>query len=129
MSYPLVLATPERTLFSGDVESLTVRTTGGELAFLTGHVPFIGAVVPSECKVELPEGSSLRLAVHGGFVEMGPAGAALLTPAAELPDEIDVARAEAAQARLASASVEDEAVQLALKRAEVRIAVAGGRQH
>lgn len=127
MSYPLVVATPERTLFSGDADSVAVRTTGGELAFLTGHVPFIGAVVPSECKVQLPDGTTLRLAVHGGFVEMGPAGAALLTPAAELPDEIDVARAEAALARLSSASVEDEAVQMALSRAQVRIAVAGSR--
>ena len=127
MSYPFTLATPERTLFSGEIDSLTVRTTGGELAFLTGHIPFIGAVVPSECKVEVSDGTTLRLAVHGGFVEMGPEGAAMLTPAAELPDEIDVARAEAAVARLSSASVEDEAVQLALSRAQVRLAVAGSR--
>lgn len=130
MSFPFLLATPEQTLFSGEVNSITLRTTGGELAFLSGHVPFIGAVTPSECKIEVVDGSVRRAAVHGGFVEMGDEGAAVLAPAAELAEDIDLDRAREAESRAeaaAAGSEGDEEILAALERARVRLAVGSAR--
>lgn len=127
MSFPFLLATPERTLFDGDVDTVIVRTDGGEIAFLTGHVGYLGAVVPSECKIEATDGTVRRLAVHGGFVEMGDR-CAILAPAAEFAEEIDVTRAQRAQeeAMAAAETVNgDEDLDAALQRARIRLAVAG----
>ena len=83
---------------------------------LDGHTPLVGDVVPGEVKVEQPDGSLLRLAVHGGFLQVdtspGAAGGlaegdgplpglstrvTVLAGVAELAEEIDVARAELAR--------------------------------
>ena len=37
---------------------------------LDGHTPLVGDVVPCEVKVEQAEGELLRLAVHGGFLQV-----------------------------------------------------------
>ncbi len=50
----------------------------------------------------------------------------ILADSAELADDIDVARAEAALAR-ASSDANDDAAAAALRRAEVRLEVAAGR--
>ena len=39
------LVSPERILYSGEADTVIARTIGGgELAFLTGHAPFVGAL-------------------------------------------------------------------------------------
>jgi F-type H+-transporting ATPase subunit epsilon len=117
VSFPFRLLTPERTLIDGEAEEVSLRAEGGDLAFLTGHVPFVGEVRPSVCQVRLTDQSSRVAAVHGGLVEMSAAGCVVLAPIAELAEEIDVARARTAMhaadedarqratARLAAANV------------------------
>jgi len=37
------LVSPERILYSGEADMVVCRTvSGGEIAFLTGHAPFVG---------------------------------------------------------------------------------------
>lgn len=96
MSFPFRLLTPERTLIEGEAEEVTLRAEGGDIAFLTGHVPFVGEVRPSVCHVRLVDQSPRVAAVHGGLVEMSAAGCVVVAPVAELAEEIDVARARAA---------------------------------
>lgn len=134
MSVPATVITPERVLFDDQVDAVNLRTAEGEAAFLPGHSPLIGSVEPGLVRFDLPDGGQLRLAVHGGFVHVENDRVQVLTPVAELADEIDVDRArraaEAAEARLAElrgsepdnpALVEAED---ALRRARVRIEVA-----
>ena len=74
------LVTPERVLFSGEAEEVSMRTDEGEIAFLAHHEDFIGAaditVVRVRSHTAVParpgdaEGSELRSAVHGGFVHV-----------------------------------------------------------
>lgn len=126
MSFPFALRTPERTLFEGEVDEVSLRAAGGDIAFLTGHVPFIGAVRVSECRIAPTGSPTVLAAVHGGLVEVDPERAVvLLAPIAELAEEIDVARARAAEARLSgSAHIEDAAAAAALERAVCRLGVA-----
>lgn len=124
MSFPLRVLTPERTLVEADAQEVTLRTEGGDIAFLTGHVPFVGVVRPSPCTMQLADGSTRVAALHGGLVEMGRHGCLVLAPVAELAGDIDAERARAAESRLSGSAEDDEAAQAALGRARLRIAVA-----
>jgi len=123
------VVSPEKVLFSGDATQVITRTIeGGEIAFLPGHAAFLGALTENHTRIYLADGSIQNLAVHLGFVEVGPDHVTILSDAAELEEEIDVARARAAKARAEeqmrtehSAEVEGD-----LRRAHARLAATGG---
>lgn len=110
------VVTPERVLASGETEMVTLRSTVGDIAFLAGHVAYIGALVPCVARVHRPGGAVDAVAVQGGFVEVVDEKVTLLASIAETPEEIDVERAR--RARAAAEAAGDEA---ALRRAEVRL--------
>ncbi len=130
MSLDVQVVSPERILWTGDAEMVIVRTVdGGEIAFLTGHAPFVGALEIARVKVTPAEGGDdLVIAVHGGFVEVSHDLVSILSDVAETADQIDVDRAQqagsAAQESL-RADADDEDADAALRRAEVRLDVAG----
>jgi F-type H+-transporting ATPase subunit epsilon len=112
------IVTPEQSLFAGGATSVVLATSEGALTVLDGHTPLVGDVVHGEVKVEQPEGTLVRLAVHGGFLQVDTSpGAAeglaegdgplpglstrvtVLAGVAELASEIDVPRAEEARER------------------------------
>jgi len=123
------LVSPEKVLYSGQASFVRARTVGGgEIAFLTGHAPFIGALDISSVKVIVESGEELFFAVHGGFVEVSDDTVTILSDVAELQSDIDVSRAEEARSRAEAdlrTNPDDEEATAALKRAEVRIEVAG----
>jgi F-type H+-transporting ATPase subunit epsilon len=122
------LVSPERILFEGQASFVRARTIGGgELAFLTGHAPFIGALEICAVKIITDGGAEQLVAVHGGFVEVSDDRVTILSDVAELAEDIDVAQAERAREKAESdlrTNPDDEEAQAALKRAEVRIEVA-----
>jgi F-type H+-transporting ATPase subunit epsilon len=115
-TFGVEVVTPEQPLYAGGATSVVLATSDGALTVLDGHTPLVGDVVPCEVKIDEPDGNLLRLAVHGGFVQVDTsAGAAeglaegdgplpglstrvtILAGIAELADEIDVPRAELAK--------------------------------
>lgn len=123
------LVSPEQVLYTGEADMVVARTLiGGEIAFLRGHAPFLGALAAAPVRLILADGSDLAFAVHKGFVEVAHDRVIILSDVAELPTEIDVARARDAKARAEEALRQDpddwEAVG-ALERADLRLAVAG----
>ena len=121
------LVSPERILYSGEAEMVVCRTSDGEIAFLPGHVPFVGALGIAKVRILLPEKGEVAAAVHGGFVEVSHDTVTILSDVAELPDQIDVVRAETAKERAAhevASEPENEEAQAALARAELRLEVA-----
>ena len=139
------LVTPERTLLEEQVQIVFLRTDGGDSAYMPGHTPLIGAVVPGLVRFQHEDGTEERVAVHGGFVQVEGDHVTVLAPIAELAQDIDVERARRAleaatqqvaelagtrsgtgdggeEARPDQALVEAEAAQ---RRAEVRLEVAG----
>ncbi len=123
------VVSPERVLFSGDSRQVITRTLdGGEIAFLPGHISFLGALVENHTRIYLIDGTVQDLAVHGGFVEVAPDHVTILSDAAELAGEIDIERARRAQARAEEAmrGEHDAAVESSLRRAHARLAAAGG---
>ena len=118
MALQVELVSPERILYSGEADMVIARTAGGDIAFLTGHAPFVGALGVGKVVIRETAGTSVTAAVHGGFVEIKDNRVSILSDVAELSNLIDVARAEAA---LAGAGDDDGA----RRRAEVRLDAAG----
>lgn len=125
--FAVEVVTPEQRLVEGRAVAIVLRSSEGDLTVLDGHTTLITDVVPGEVRVDRPEGDSVRLAVHNGFLQVaredagasaGPIGEVGARPAlsdtrvtvlagvAELADQIDVERAEQARAA-ASAQVEE----------------------
>lgn len=118
------LVSPEKILYSGEATFVLARTLGGgDIAFLEGHAPFIGALAVHPVLIRpAGGGADVVVAVHGGFVEVSGSRVTILSDVAELAEQVDVERARAA---LAAAG--DDAA--ARARAETRLAVAEGRVH
>jgi len=115
------LVSPERILYSGEAEMVVCRTVaGGEVAFLTGHAPFLGALETGLVRVKTSGGEEVA-AVHGGFVEVRDNRVIVLSDVAELAADIDVARAERAKE---AATGDDEDDVAARARAEARLEAA-----
>jgi F-type H+-transporting ATPase subunit epsilon len=126
MTMEVELVSPERILWSGDAEMVVCRTTDGDIAFLSNHAPFIGALGIGVVKIVEPGGHATVAAVHGGFVEVSHNKVTLLSDVAELAPDIDVARAREAKERAEAALRSDpsEENDAAVKRAAVRLEVA-----
>jgi F-type H+-transporting ATPase subunit epsilon len=140
------LVTPERTLLEEQVQAVFLRTDVGDSAYMPGHTPLVGALVPGLVRFQHEDGTEERAAVHGGFVQVAGDHVTVLAPVAERAEDIDVERARRALetatervAELAGArsgggdgSETEQAdrdvadAEAALRRAEVRLEVAGG---
>lgn len=92
MSLQLDVITPERRLLSEQVDAVTVPGLGGELGILPGHTPLISQLQTGVLSYTRG-GESRRMLVSGGFVEINDDRVSVLTDLAELPAEIDAARA------------------------------------
>jgi F-type H+-transporting ATPase subunit epsilon len=104
MPLAVELVSPERTLFSGDATMVRARTVGGgDIAFLSGHAPFVGALDNWVVEITLAEGGREVAAVHGGFVEVSDDHVKILSDLAELSSQIDVERARRARERAEAA--------------------------
>ena len=128
MPMQVELVSPERILFSGEADMVIVRTVGGgDVAFLTGHAPFLGALAIHSARIKRPDGTEETAAVHGGFVHVRDNNVIILSDVAELASQVDVERARRAKeaAEEKARDVDDAEAQAALQRAVLRIDVAG----
>ncbi|OWY59566.1 hypothetical protein B7486_73885, partial [cyanobacterium TDX16] len=100
---------------------------GGDIAFLPGHVPFLGALDIFPVVVYLTDETEQSIAVHGGFVSVAEDKVTVLSDDAELGQEIDVVatreRLEASKAVLAEE--DDLAALIEVKKDEARLLAAG----
>lgn len=78
------LVSPEAVLYEGDADMVVCRTTDGEIAFLPGHVSFLGALGEGEVRMLLPGGGEQAVAIGGGFVEVRDDKVTVLSDAARV---------------------------------------------
>lgn len=128
------VVSPERVSYTGEAKMVIARTTAGDIAFLPGHVPFIGVLQTHPVRILDEDDQMQCVAVHQGFVEVSPPDAdgntrvTVLSDICEMADAIDVRRAERARdaaTKLLAADPDDAEASDALDRAEVRLEVAG----
>ena len=124
------VVSPESILFEGEAEMVVCRPVDGEIAFLPGHEPFVGALGGFPVRVIRGEGQpEIAIAVHGGFVEFSDDRVTVLSDVAELPEQIDVVRAQTAKEeaeRRLNDDPEDLVAVEALTRANLRLEAAQG---
>jgi F-type H+-transporting ATPase subunit epsilon len=113
------LVSPERLLFSGDVQSVIAPGTEGEFMVLPGHAPLMTVLKPGIVTVEESATKTARLFVRGGFADVSEKGLTILAEQAIPVEELDTAKIET-EIRDAEEDVKDaeaeEARRLALEK-------------
>ena len=69
MSLTLRIISPERIVFVGEVESVTVPGTMGEFQVLPNHAPLISSLDPGKVVYDTNEGR-MEIGISGGFAEV-----------------------------------------------------------
>src|SRR5688572_30886517 len=92
----LEIVTPERHLFSGQVDEVTVPSNVGYLGILPGHAPLLGELGIGEISYKSGDRREYFFC-SGGFLEVLPDRVVILAQTAEKAPEIDVGRAERAK--------------------------------
>lgn len=92
------ITTPERTVYSEEIDQVTIPTKEGEITVLPGHIPLVVSLVPGELRM-VKDKEEIPLAVSGGFIEVLPYKVTVLADSAEHIEEIDEERAKEARER------------------------------
>jgi F-type H+-transporting ATPase subunit epsilon len=98
MTLKLEIVTPAGTVYSDDVEMVTLPGVAGQMGVLPRHVPLITYMVPGEMIVR-KDGRDQFIATGEGLVEVTGRRVAILTDLAIPADRIDEAAAEEARKR------------------------------
>jgi len=78
--FRLQVASPDGMKFEGDVRQLSVRGICGELAIMAGHIPFVTALAPGECRIYTENDSEvLRANASGGMLVVADDGVRLMS--------------------------------------------------
>ena len=102
----LSIVTPQATVFSEDVEMVTLPGSEGDMGVYPNHIRLITQVVPGELVIS-QKGQERFLAVGEGLVEVTHNSVAIVTDMAIPAEGIDEAKAEEARAR-AKARLEEK---------------------
>jgi|SRR6516164_6085716 F-type H+-transporting ATPase subunit epsilon len=82
------LVSPEKLLFSGEVNQVDVPGAEGEFGVLAGHAPLVTTLRPGILVIH-GEGGAERIVVNGGFAEVGANGLTVLADMAVPEEEFD----------------------------------------
>ena len=97
------LVSPERELFSGDVEGVDIPGTEGDFGVLPNHAPVMAAIRAGAITV-YNDGSETAYFVQGGFADVTPEGLTVLAekalPVSELTKDDISADIAAAKSQL-----------------------------
>ncbi len=94
----LEIVTPEASIFSEDVEMVTLPGSEGEMGIYPMHVPLMTEIKAGEVVIR-KDGTELLIAVGDGFAEITGSRVAILTDMAIKADDIDEAKVEEARRR------------------------------
>jgi F-type H+-transporting ATPase subunit epsilon len=82
------LVSPEKLVFSGEVEQVDVPGAEGDFGVLAGHAPFLTTLRPGILTVH-GSGGAQHIVVLGGFAEVSANGLTVLADVAEAVEGID----------------------------------------
>ena len=133
-SFALQIVTPGGQAFDGMAEKLFCRTIVGDVAILARHCDYLTAGGMGEARVTTEDGTVRRAACIGGMLSVAGGKVRLMANTFEWSEDIDAARAEAAEADARRQLEQDglsprdrELATARLRRAQVRQSVAARR--
>jgi F-type H+-transporting ATPase subunit epsilon len=83
------LVSPEKLLFSGEVQQVDVPGIEGDFGVLADHAPMVTTVRPGILTVHTADGVQ-KIVVLGGFAEVSKDGLTVLADVAEAVEDIDL---------------------------------------
>jgi F-type H+-transporting ATPase subunit epsilon len=128
----LTIVSPERELYSGEVDIVLAPGIDGQLGILPKHMPLITQLAEGELIARVGE-EEYYFVIHGGFMHVLADKVIVLADLAERAEEIDIERAEAARQRALETisqvpPEERRLTEVALRRSSVRIRAARRRR-
>jgi F-type H+-transporting ATPase subunit epsilon len=129
--FTLDIVTLKKMAFSETIKSVNAPGAEGYFSILANHTPFVSSLKAGIIRVTRPNGEVLTYSTSGGFLMTDGGKVILLADAVERPEEIDIARAQAAkdraEKRLAERApdIDIDRARAALLRAINRLKVAG----
>ena len=130
------IVTQERTVFSGEVRSVSLPGTEGRMGILPNHSALLTTLGYGEVIVRpVDSDEEAFFAIGGGFAEVQPDKIIVLADSAEHADEIDLERAEKAREQAEQMMKEGvpedperyAQIQASLRRAQIRLDVSRRR--
>ena len=119
-AFPLKIVTPDGLAYEGQAEEVIVRTTGGDLGILAGHINCVAPLGMGRAMLVI-DGKTRYAACIGGMVSVVNGQVTVVATTFEWADQIDVDRAEASE-KQAKAVISDKlAADTALRLAEARL--------
>jgi F-type H+-transporting ATPase subunit epsilon len=115
------------TVFADHVPGLNVPVDGATIGILANHAPLLGAVTDGVVRCTYSDGHEACVAVGIGVLNVVDNEVTLLVRAAEKGDDIDLARAEAAERR-ARERLANRTADIDVSRAEAALHRAIARQ-
>lgn len=107
MSLTLEIVTPEARVYSDTVDTVVIPTIEGEIGVLPGHIPLLTQIEDGELRVT-KDGQTQFLVIGGGFAEVEG-------------DRVSVL----AEFAIDEQKIDEQAVEAALRRAELQLKDAG----
>jgi F-type H+-transporting ATPase subunit epsilon len=103
------LVSPERILFSGDVDAVVLPATEGDMTVLPGHAPVMTTLKTGFLVITDNPGNGRRMLIRGGFADISQSGLTVLAERALPEEEItqEVLDHEILQAEMAYNTAED----------------------
>lgn len=105
------IITPEETILSGDMESITLPTAEGEITVMGGHIPLIAVLVPGTVIARKGK-EEWVLAVSRGVIEVDGKSIRVLADTADRAESLEESAVETARKaaeKLVSERKHDEA--------------------
>lgn len=133
MPLRLEIITPERVVYTDDVDMVIAPASEGYVGILPHHAPLLTTLGPGVFRVK-KSGVEEVLAVFGGFMDVRGDRVTVLTEDAEHAEEIDAQQAQEARDRAHQAlqapmsAAEEARARASLQRALVRIRVSERRR-
>jgi len=92
------IVTPEKIVYTNEVEMVIAPTLDGEVGILPLHAPLVTVLRPGELRVRYNDGKDVEwFAVSGGYLQVHQDKVIVLADAAEHASRVDVERARKAK--------------------------------
>ena len=82
--------TPEGSVFEGELQMVSTRTSTGEVGILANHIPMVARLLPAELRLHESDSEVKTYAQGEGWLEVFANRVRVLVAEARSPDELDV---------------------------------------
>ncbi|GAA0125869.1 MULTISPECIES: F0F1 ATP synthase subunit epsilon [Clostridium] len=125
-SFKLIIVTPDKELYNGNVVKLSSESSDGKFGILPNHMAMVSEVIPTIVNFQDVNGKEYKCFTSSGVIKVRKNEVTILCNAAEWPEDIDKKRAESAKKRAEDRlknknEIDVKRAELALKRSLLRL--------